>query len=1055
MMKRTVVMLCWAVFITPIASSTIVAAEAVAGAAVPDWENQHVFGINRLSARTSSLPCPDRATALTDDSEANPWHKSLNGTWKFHWAPDPDHRPAEFYETAYDVSKWNDISVPGNWQTQGYGVPVYTNITYPFKKDPPRVMGEPPKSYTSYSQRNPVGSYRRSFTVPKTWDGGKICIQFNGVDSAFYLWVNGQKVGYSEDSRLPAIFDIAKYIKGGENVLAVEVYRYSDGSYFEDQDMWRLSGIFRDVFLWTTGSLTIEDYFAHADLDKDFHNGLLAVDLRIASRADQAVSCQIDGQLLDPAGKIAAEFTKTGIRATAGTSIEASLPPTVVPNPLKWTAETPNVYTLLLTLKDAAGQTIEVQRCPVGFRRVEIGNGQLLVNGQPIYLKGVNRHEHDPNTGHRVTVASMIEDIKLMKRFNINAVRTCHYPDEHAWYDLCDKYGLYVISEANIESHGMGYDDESLAKDPSWMAAHLDRTKRMVETHKNHPSIIIWSLGNEAGNGVNFEATYDWAKRRDPSRPVQYERAEESRNTDIVCPMYTEIGDIVKYATAPDKTRPLILCEYAHGMGNSEGNLQDYWDAIESHRLLQGGFIWDWVDQGLNKLQPNGSGKTFFAYGGDFGDAPTDFNFCINGLVQPDRVPNPHLWEVKKVYQNVKVTPVDASNAKFRVTNKFFFTNLNQFDCDWVLRVDGREVESGSLGRLDVAPRQTTEFANPAKTDGKGERMLSFYFKLPADSLWADRGHVLAWDQCVLSKPSTISTIGASGDGNAPDLRQTADTITIEAGRVTVAIDRKTAAVTSYSFAGREMLAGPLAFNFFKVPNDNQRAQDIWRHDWGPWIDAAKRLTLKSIQAEKVGNTVTVQAVFDVPVGKDSTLHLAYVTAPDGTLQVDARYIPGTGNLYLLPRFGMATAVPKQCNQVQWYGRGPQETYCDRKTGGEIALYQSSVDQMWFPYVRAQDTGNRTDTRWFGIVDDQNRGIKIAAKDEPISFSTLPFTLDDLLAAKHPYELPNRESNAVFIDWKLHGVGGDNSWGARTHPEYTLPGDKPYHLCFSIEPLNP
>lgn len=1037
------------------ATSQTMAADSPGENNAPDWENQQVFGINKQPARVSSLPHADRAAALSEDSAGDAWQESLNGLWKFSWAPDPDHRPVDFYRPTYDVSQWKDIKVPGNWQTQGYGVPVYTNITYPFKADPPRVMGEPPESYTSFKQRNPVGSYRRAFTVPKEWNGRRVFIQFNGVDSAFYLWVNGRKVGYSEDSRTPAIFDITSHIDRSENVLAVEVYRYSDGSYFEDQDMWRLSGIFRDVFLWTTGNLTIRDFFVHADLDKEFENGLLTVDLEIENRADRAGVCAVDGQLLDPAGDVAAEFTVKDIKAAPGKTVKASSPTVVVQKPRKWTAETPNVYTVLLTLKDDANKTVECQQCLVGFRHVEISDGQLLVNGQPIYLKGVNRHEHDPETGHQVTVASMIEDIRLMKQSNINAVRTCHYPNERAWYDLCDKYGLYVISEANIESHGMGYDAASLAKDPSWQAAHLDRTERMVETHKNHPSIIIWSLGNEAGNGVNFEATYEWTKRRDPSRPVQYERAEEAANTDIVCPMYTEIGEIVKYATTPGKTRPLILCEYAHGMGNSEGNLQDYWTAIESNRLLQGGFIWDWVDQGLNKLQPNGSGKTFFAYGGDFGDAPTDFNFCINGLVQPNRVPNPHLWEVKKVYQNVKVTPVDESNARFRVTNKFFFTNLKQFDCEWVLRVDGKEVESGSLGQLDVGPRQSIEIANPATVVGEGERILSFYFKLPAAAAWADRGHVLAWDQYILGKASGESVVEASGSNDAPEVQQTGDRITIRAGRVSVAIDRKTGAMVSYKLGDREMLAGPLTMSFFKVPNDNQRAQDIWRKDWGSWINAAKQLTLKSIETEKAGRAAAVRAVLGVPVGEGSTVQVSYLVHPDGSVQTDASYVPGTGNLYLLPRFGMAMAVPRQYDQVQWYGRGPQETYCDRKTGGEIAIYQSTVDRMWFPYVRAQDTGNRTDTRWVSIADDQNQGIRVVANDEPISFSTLPFTLDDLLTARHPYELPRREFNIIFIDTKLHGVGGDNSWAARTHPEYTLPGDKPYRLSFRIEPLSP
>lgn len=1054
MLRRTLIASCGIAAMSVCAVSAN-AAKPKAPETVPDWENQHVFGINKLPGRVDSLPCPDRDVALKNDSASNPWRKSLNGTWKFHWAPVPDKRPTKFYQKAYDVSKWKDIAVPGNWQTQGFGVPVYTNITYPFKPDPPRVMGEPPKEYTSYKDRNPVGSYRRNFTVPESWAGQKVFVQFNGVDSAFYLWVNGQKVGYSEDSRTPAIFDITKFIEPKRNVLAVEVYRYSDGAYLEDQDMFRMSGIFRDAFLWTTGDQTVRDYFVHADLDSELRNGQVTADLRIENHSSEVAVCRVDGELLDSDGRQVGKSSVKEIKIGADTLSKATLPAIEVPDAKKWTAETPNLYTLVLTLKDAAGRTIESQRTSVGFRRVEIRDGQFLVNGQAVYFKGVNRHEHDPDTGHFVTVESMIQDIKLMKQFNINAVRTCHYPDDPAWYALCDQYGLYVICEANIESHGMGYDKDSLAKDPSWKAAHLDRTERMVETFKNHPSIITWSLGNEAGNGVNFEATYDWTKARDKSRPVQYERAEESRNTDVYCPMYTEIGEIVRYATAPGKTRPLILCEYAHAMGNSVGNFQDYWDAIESHRLLQGGYIWDWVDQGINKPQPKDSSKKFFAYGGDFGDAPTDFNFCINGLVQPDRVPHPHAWEVRKVYQNITVVPTDASNAKFKVTNKFFFTNLNQFECSWVLRVDGRETERGSLGRLEIPPRYTLDVENPVQAAGQGERFLTFYFTLPEATSWAEKGHVLAWSQCPLQKPGKSEATTPDSDTGEVDLQKTDSAITLRYSRSAIVIDPKTAAVTSYKVGDSEMLSGPLAFNFFKVPNDNQRAQDIWHKDWGPWIDAAKHLTLNSIKAEKSGANAVVEAVLGLPVGEGSTLKLIYTLKPSGALLVDARYVPGKGNLYLLPRFGMALSVPKACNNVAWYGRGPQETYCDRKTGAEISVYESTVDQMWFPYVRAQDTGNRTDVRWISVVDDQKQGIKVTAVGEPISFSTLPYTLDDLVAAKHPYELPRRDFNVVFIDSKLHGVGGDNSWGAKTHPEYTLPGDKPQQVRFTLEPLAP
>ncbi len=579
-------------------------AASSASAQVPDWENQQIVGRNKLPARTTAFPCASKAEAIEGTRDRSPWIQSLNGNWKFHWSPDPSQRPVDFYRPAYDVSQWDQIAVPGNWQVQGYGTPVYSNIPYPFKKDPPRVMGEPPQGFTNYDDRNPVGSYRRTFQMPAEWKGRQIFLQFDGVDSAFYLWINGKSIGYSQESRTPALFDITSAVRSGDNLLAVEVYRYCDGSYLEDQDFWRLSGIFRDVLLWSAGKLHIRDFFVHADLDAQYRDASLRLDVEVANYSGQPGSGSVGVELIDAKGRtVATDSVSFNVAAEETSKIRTG--GVTVSDPLKWSAETPNLYRVILTLTDDQGQTIEVTSHNVGFRKVEMAQGQLLVNGQAVYMKGVNRHEHEPRTGHVVDVESMVRDICLMKQFNINAVRTSHYPTDPRFYDLCDRYGLYVVDEANIESHGMGYGPESLAKDPSWKTAHLDRVERMVERDKNHPSIITWSLGNEAGNGVNFEAAYDWIKQRDPSRPVQYERAVLDPNTDIYCPMYATIDHIVNYASRP-QDRPLILCEYAHAMGNSVGNLQDYWDAIESHRQLQGGFIWDWVDQGLLAPVPRG-----------------------------------------------------------------------------------------------------------------------------------------------------------------------------------------------------------------------------------------------------------------------------------------------------------------------------------------------------------------------------------------------------------------------------------------------------------------
>ncbi len=1215
-------------------------------AAAPDWENEQVFGRNKEPGRATAWPYPDRAGAVQATREATPYHQSLNGDWRFHWVPHPDQRPVDFYQPAFDVSGWKTIAVPGNWQRQGYDTPLYTNITYPFQVDPPRVMGEPPPEYTNFKARNPVGSYRREFTVPEAWKGRQVFLQFDGVDSAFYLWINGRQVGYSEDSRTPAVFNITQYLQEGANVLAVEVYRYSNGSYLEDQDYFRLSGIYRNVHLWSAAALHIRDFFAHAELDAQCRDGDLRVDVEVQNFADQPQGFKVAAELLDAAGQTVLQGLTADGRADAAGKASVTLRKPVA-QPALWSAEQPNLYRLLLTLTDAAGRTVEVTTCQVGFRRVEMKDGFLLVNGQRVYLKGVNRHEHDPVTGHTVSVESMIRDIQLMKQLNVNAVRTSHYPNDPQWYDLCDRLGLYVIDEANIESHGMGYGEKSLAKDPAWKAAHLDRTQRMVERDKNHPCVIIWSLGNEAGNGVNFYATYDWTKQRDPSRPVQYERAELDRNTDIYCPMYATIEHMVDYAKK-NPPRPLIQCEYAHAMGNSVGNLQDYWDAIEAYPSLQGAFIWDWVDQGLlvdvptgrriadcqdasltgvvtgavdselgvtgpvamandprlnltgpltldvvfrgnrvgafnpliskgdhqfllrldnngvnftlhqggwqglsvpygqasladgwNRITavydgshlrlyvngrpvadkpltgqidasefpvnigrnseipsrvsvlpiqtariysralsaeeiaaagppakdglvldldlrrvsdeqvPLGRGDKYFAYGGDFGDRPNDGNFCCNGVVHPDRTLHPHAWEVKKVYQHIKVHADDLAAGKIRVQNKYFFTNLNEFEARWVLRRDGREVQSGSLGCLDVPPQASQAVTVPLPSVSQdGEYFLTVSFALPEDRSWAAAGHVAAWDQFRLPGPAALTDAG--GTGLPPELKTTDERLMISGDGFAAAIGKATGELVSYQVDGVELLAGPVAPSFWKAPNDNQM-RSRYMQQTQPWRSAAAERKLVALETALVANAIQVTARYRLPVG-GADYQVGYRVTRDGRIGIETAYTPGQGKAALLPRFGVTWAMPQAFERVAWYGRGPHETYWDRQTSGEIAVYQSTVDELVFPYVRAQDTGNRTEVRWLTLTNQDGLGVRVEGA-QPLSASAWPFTLADLEAAMHPYELPRRDFNTVFVDDRLHGVGGDNSWGALTHPQYTLPGDRPYRLNFTLVPL--
>lgn len=1008
------------------------------------WEDQSILGINKLEPRVGSHPYANQKQAKAGDATASQYRHSLDGDWKFRWSPDPKSRPQDFYQPNVDVADWDTIPVPSNWQLQGYGVPVYTNVNYPFKKDPPRVMGEPPQDYTNFKHRNPVGSYRRTFQVPQSWDGRRIFLQFDGVDSAFYVWVNGKRVGYSQDSRTPATFDITNNVQDGENVLAVEVYRYSDGSYLEDQDFWRLSGIFREVFLWSVGEQTIHDYFITTDLDEDYRDAMMQIDLQVANHTDSEVTSEVRVELFDASGAVAMTTSKS-LQLPANDSAPTTITHKVG-NPAKWSAEQPNLYRMVLTLL-VDGKAVEKQSCAVGFREVEIRKGLLHVNGKTVYLKGVNRHEHHPRTGHTVSTESMIRDIQRMKQFNINTVRTSHYPAKLEWYDLCDRMGLYVIDEANIESHGMHYGKESLAKDPSWGPAHLARVEAMVERDKNHPSIIVWSMGNEAGNGVNFMSCYDWMKARDDSRPVQYEQAHfDKRNTDIRCPMYATIDRIVKYATN-DPDRPLILCEYAHAMGNSVGNLQDYWTAIEKYPHLQGGCIWDWVDQGLYKKTNDGT--EFFAYGGDFGDKPNDADFCINGLVDPERRPNPHLWEVKKVYQYIKVTADDPATGQLTVRNKYDFTNLDEFEAEWVLRRDGQEIASGSLGRLDVAPQteQPVEVPLP-ELSRAGEHHLTVRFKLPKKTAWADSGHVVAWDQFALSAGPMNSSQDPTGE--APQLIETDEAFEVSDSRYSATVDKASGALTSYKFDGNQLLSEPMVPNFWKHPNNNQWGSK-YPQRLGIWKDAAQQRKLVSIKTSDVNGQVAIDAEFELPT-VEAKYHLQYVFGASGELTVRASYKPTGKRLPPMPRFGMKMAMPQEFEQVAWFGRGPHETYWDRKTGGELALYEDNVVDWNYDYIRSQDVGNRTDVRWMTLKNNRGVGLKFIG-GQPLSVSAWPFSLSDLAAAKHPHELPRRDFNTVHIDWKLHGVGGDNSWGARTHPEYTLSGNEPHEYEFVIEPV--
>ncbi len=1012
-----------------------------------DWENPAALHEGTLPPRAAFIPFPDAAAALRPGPGGSPWYLSLNGAWKFHWSPRPADRPLDFWKPSADVGGWPETPVPSNWMFQGYDIPIYVNSGYEFAVNP-----RPP--FVPHDH-NPVGSYRRTFTLPAGWQGMNVVLHFGAVKSFFYAWLNGEKLGFSKDSKTPAEFDVTRLVRPGENVLAVEVYRWSDGSYLECQDFWRLAGIERDVFLRADPKVHIRDFEVRAGLDPAYRDGRLEVSVAIAGAAPAAAPA-VALTLLDPAGRkvLSASAAAAGVE---GGRTAARFSRTV-PRAARWSAETPALYRLVLELKDTGGRTLEAVASRIGFRTSEIKDGLLLVNGVPVLLKGVNRHEHDPLTGHVISEASMRRDIELMKRSNINAVRTCHYPDDPLWYDLCDEYGLYLVDEANIESHGMGYGPGSLARDPAWGPAHLDRVERMVERDKNHPSVIIWSLGNEAGDGVNFEQAYAWLKRRDPSRPVQYERAGLRAHTDIYCPMYESIEGMLEYAaTKPD--RPLIQCEYAHSMGNSTGNLQDYWDAIESHDRLQGGFIWDWVDEGF--AAKTGTGEPYWKFGGDYGppDVPSDQNFCCNGLVAPDRTPHPALFEVKKVYQYVKLAAAGPGADRVEVKNRYAFVNLDRFDLGWEVVASGRTVAAGSLRCPAAAPGAgaTIRLPLPRFEARPGEECF-LNLSVSARDAWAGvpRGHVVAAEQIKIAPAAAAAAPEARAVTPAPAIDDGPRFLRVDGADFAVRFDRLTGALDSFSHDGTELIGAGIVPNYWRAPTDNDfgnqmpRRLDVWR-------EASVYRDLISLGARPSGNgEVTVTVVYALAGGR-AVQTLEYAIAGDGAIVLRSTLALKAGaKLPELPRVGLRLALPGAFDRVAWYGRGPFENYRDRRAAAFVGLYETTPAEP-LPYVSPQEHGNRTDTRWLSVRDSRGRGLLVAG-DPVFEFSAHPYWPEDLTqpsrGSRHPFDVQRRDLTCLTLDHAQMGVGGDDSWGARVHPQYTLPA-RDYAFTLVLRPLGP
>lgn len=1014
------------------------------GQELAEWQDPSVVEVNRNDPHASLFPFSTLGEALEMEITSSGNFLNLNGLWKFNWVRSPKDRPADFYRDDFDVSGWNEIRVPSNWELEGYGVPIYVNIPYEWTQNP-----NPPEVPVDY---NPVGSYKRTFSLPADWDGKQVFIHFGAVKSAFYLWVNGKKAGYSQGSKTPAEFDITSYLRPGENSLALEVYRWSDGSWLECQDFWRISGIERDVYLYAVPKVHIFDFFVRGDLTNYYRDGLLTVDATLRNYGDRSGKFNVLARLYHEEKLVFEhrEEVRLGKMADASLSFRKEMP-----DPLKWTAETPNLYTLVLELSDKKGEVLEYLSARTGFRSVEVKHGQLLVNGKAITIKGVNRHEHDEHTGHVVSRESMLRDIQLMKQNNINTVRTSHYPNDPLWYRLCDQYGLYVVNEANIESHGMGYDpDKTLGNNPVFGLSHMDRTVRMVERDKNHPSVIIWSLGNEAGDGLNFDATYDWIKQRDPSRPVQYERAITGRNTDLFVPMYFKIHDMEAYVNRI-QDKPLIQCEYAHAMGNSTGNLVDYWNLIREYDQLQGGIIWDWVDQGIAKFTEEGT--KYWAYGGDFGpeDVPSDGTFCLNGLVFPDRSEKPGLKEVKKVYQYINFENLSFSFDEIRIINEYDFINLDRFSFYWELESQGEVLQDGLFMSPDIPPGESG-IVSLGMTPFKPEEGREYFLNITAFSVEGTEmipsGHILAVEQFPVPVPGKELIL--SGDKGAKAVFNEDNQLKIEAGGTVFGFSEEDGYLVSMTAEGKELLSSPLEINFWRAPTENDFGNKMPER-LGVWRHAGRNAVLRDFRHEQdTEGYYTVDADYFLP-DLEAWYYINYQIRSDGSIKVNAYMEPAGKENPELPRFGMQVAFAPDYENLSWYGRGPHENYQDRKTSALVGLYRGKVEEQYVPYIAPEENGYKTETRWLSLQNSNGKGVLIQGWPL-VSFSALHFSNEDLTREErdgyHTFDLNPDNKVWMNIDLAQMGVGGDDSWAARPLSKYCLPY-RPYAYSFIIRPL--